>query len=283
MKKLFLIFLFVISFNFICALEANLTLEEESQLCLNESKEIYLELIEGNFSVLRVNDSLNTAYNLYEAQNVLKQKGKRTDYSLILPYCEEIKKIKEDAYFASDEIFALKKFYNESFYGEKINTSTVDELIYEIELEMKNERYEKISSLVDKTYKQIIEVKARDTSVNAFYQNTRKSLGEFIKEKGIYLAISIVLLVILFFIYKKTIYKRIINKKIEKLELRKKTLKEIIQKTQKDYFQNGKISENEFNIKTKKLAELIRDIDRQIPLLFEDIAKLNKKKHFKRK
>ena len=45
---------------------------------------------------------------------------------------------------------------------------------------------------------------------------------------------------------------------------------------QKDYFQYGKIAEGEYNIKTKKFAELIRDIDRQVPLMQEELAKLNR-------
>ena len=49
-------------------------------------------------------------------------------------------------------------------------------------------------------------------------------------------------------------------------------------KIQKDYFQEGKIPEGEYNIKTKKYAELIRDIDRQIPLLQEELAKFQSTK-----
>ena len=44
--------------------------------------------------------------------------------------------------------------------------------------------------------------------------------------------------------------------------------------TQRDYFQYGKIPEGEYNIKTKRFAELVRDIDRQVPLLKEEIIKL---------
>jgi hypothetical protein len=47
---------------------------------------------------------------------------------------------------------------------------------------------------------------------------------------------------------------------------------------QKNYFQFGTLPEGEYNIKIKKYAELVRDIDRQIPLLQEEMAKLKMSK-----
>jgi len=71
---------------------------------------------------------------------------------------------------------------------------------------------------------------------------------------------------------------KIIENKINNLELRRKTLQGLMKKTQLDYFQNGIISEGNFNLRTKKFAEFIRDIDREIPLLKEDLVKINRKK-----
>ena len=39
--------------------------------------------------------------------------------------------------------------------------------------------------------------------------------------------------------------------------------------TQKQYFEGGNLSESSYTIRTKSFAEMIRDIDRQIPLLQE--------------
>ena len=71
---------------------------------------------------------------------------------------------------------------------------------------------------------------------------------------------------------------RLIKGKIRKLELRKKTIKTLISNTQKDYFERGNLSEGNYNIRTKKFGELILDIERQLPLLNEGLAKLDKKK-----
>jgi len=73
-----------------------------------------------------------------------------------------------------------------------------------------------------------------------------------------------------------------IERKIQRLELRKEKILDIIKDAQREYFQDGKMSEGIFNIKTKKLAELIRDIDRQIPMLRERLAELGKRENFNR-
>jgi len=88
-------------------------------------------------------------------------------------------------------------------------------------------------------------------------------------------SLAIVIIVFLL-IYRIKISIWLVNRKMEALKLRKKTIKELVMQTQKDYFQYGKMPEGEYNIKTKKFAELVRDIDRQIPLLQEQLAKLEK-------
>lgn len=260
----------------------NLSIEQKSALCLNESKHILQKLKNENFSILRVNDSLKQMEDLHNAQIILKEQKKPYDFSAAIPYCNEIKKIEKLAFISRDDLNALKKFYSESLEG--LNKTLIDSMIADVEQEIANERYEKVNSLIDKTYKEIINEKAKFTTFNVFYENTTRSIGKFFnKNKHWILGILIFLILILVF-YKKTISKWILKRKINKLELRKKTLKELIMGTQKSYFNEGSISEGTFNIKTKKLAELIRDIDRQIPLLQEELARLewNKKEDKKK-
>lgn len=259
--------------------DLNSTIEQKAVLCLKQSKQDFIELEKEGFSVQRVNDSLRQLENLFNSQVVLKEKKRNYDFSLVLPYCGDIKQLKGLAFNSRDELIALKKFYSESVSG--LNTSSIDEIINETEREIKNERYEKISPLIEKAYKEIINVKSRQTTLNIFYETTTKSLKKFLYRNWKYLVSAFVFFIIMYFIYKKTILKWIIKRKIKNLELRKNTLKNMIMETQRDYFQHGKISEGVFNTKTKKLAELTRDIDRQIPLLHESLAKLewkNKKK-----
>ena len=270
--------------NLVFALEQNLSIEEQAVICLEESGEILIELGNGNFSVLRINNSLNQAENLFDAQSILKQKNKEYNFALVLPYCDEIKAIKENAFEARDEFIALKKFYYE-LNAEEMDTSSIDEIILEIDNEIKSERYEKVKPLIDETYEEIINVRADYTTFNIFYRTVTANLKNFLYENWLYLVSGFSVLIILFFIYKNTFYQGIIKWKVHKLNVRKKTLKGLIKTTQYEYFNQGKMSQGTYSIKIKKFAELIRDVDRQIPLLQERLFKIlkNQKKLKSRK
>ena len=151
-------------------------------------------------------------------------------------------------------------------------------MIDEIENEIETERYEKVSPLVEQTYEKISEVQAEQTALRAFYEGTTKGLKRFFERNWVSILISIGVAFILFLIYMRTVSVWIIKRKIRGLEFRKEKILEIIRGAQREYFQDGKLSEGIYNIKTKKLAELIRDIDRQIPMLLERLARFEKNK-----
>ena len=255
----------------------NLSAEEQVKSCLESSAVILNEMHDLGFSVIRINDTLREANNLYSAQVILKAKKKSADFSFILPYCEEISSVKISALNARDEFLALKKFYNESFKGTRINASSVEFIIEEINSEMTNERYENVAGLIKKAYSEIVRVKSEYTTIGLFYDTTRKTIFGFFIDNWKVILFSVLAVVILFFFYKKAVVRFILVRKMQNLELRRKTLKNMIQEVQLSYFQDGKISEDEFHIKTKKLAELIRDIDRQMPMLQEELIKLGVK------
>jgi hypothetical protein len=106
---------------------------------------------------------------------------------------------------------------------------------------------------------------------NLFSDLITINIKGFFLDNWIVIIIILGMLIALFFIYKNTIRQLLIKGKIKKLEKRKNIVKELVIKTQKDYFDKGSISEGNYNIRIKKLTELIRDIDKQIPLLKEKL------------
>ncbi|MDP2673238.1 MAG: hypothetical protein Q8O84_05485, partial [Nanoarchaeota archaeon] len=272
-----MVLLFAIIFlSGIASAEENMTLKEQAEACLGDSEKIMGELIEAGFNINRVNDTLEVASVLYTGQSS-KLRVKDSDFSFVLTYCQEIKDIRETAYIARDEFSALLRFYGEVF---EENVSVIYEMIAEIENEFESERYEKVSPLIEKTYEKISQVQAEQTALRAFYEGTTKGLKRFFERNWISVLIFMGVAFILFLIYRKTALVWIINRKIQGLELRKEKILDIIRDAQREYFQDGKMSEGIFNIKTKTLAELIRDIDRQIPMLRERLAELGKLGNF---
>jgi hypothetical protein len=275
MKKIFFLILLIILTNLLIinAAESNLTSEQKAIICLETSKQTFLDLKNANFSTQRVGDNLKKLQQIFDAQVVLKEKKSKYDFSQVTQYCEEIKKIKEDAFQSRDDLIALRRFYEELIEG--INSSSIDLIIEEAKLEMSNERYEKVGPLIDRAYKEIITLKSKNTTFNLVYETASKTVGKVLYNARYYILSGILLIIFLLIVYKKTISRWIIQKKIKRLELRKTSLKKLLMDTQRDYFSKGSISEGIFNIKTKKLGELVRDIERQIPLLQEQLAKLS--------
>lgn len=284
MKNLKLIFiisllLVVTHVSFVVSLEnknKTITIEEQAILCVNESKLILNELKSENFSVLRINDSLKQALNILDTQKFLKAKQGKYDFSPVLPFCNEIKKIREMAFESRDDLNALKTFYKETI-TESMNSSSADLLINEIESEIQRERYEKVKPLVESAYNEIADIKTSQTTLNLFYKTTTRNIKDFFMDYWKIIVLSLIFLIILFIIYQKTISKWWIKRKIDQLEMRKTTIKNLMMKTQHDYFETGNMSESSYEIRTKKFAELIRDLDRQIPLLRMELIKIDKK------
>jgi membrane protein insertase Oxa1/YidC/SpoIIIJ len=234
-------------------------------------------MAEDGFNINKVNDTIREAKNFYDNQVSLMEKQKNSDFSKVLAYCEKIIQIQEDALKASYELASLLKFYNISL-SSRMNTSTADLIILEINNEIRDERYENVPALIDNAYSEISKIQASQTTLGIFYKSTTRNIRTFLYKNWKWLSILIVVLIILYLVFKKRIMIYFIKKKMYYLEIRKNTLKELVMQTQKGYFQDNKISEGTYAIKTKKYAELIRDIDRQIPLLKEEIASLGSRK-----
>lgn len=275
------VLLVIFSVSAVSAAE-NMTEKIQAQLCLNESDFIMAEMSSMGFNILRINDTLNEGKLVFNSQKLYQDKRIPHNFSKVFLYCNEINAIKESALIASDEFAALMKFYNESITA-GMNTSSIDVVLESIRAEVASERYENVKELVDKAYEEITTVRASYTATAIIYKNTLGFFKRVFIDHWKGLSLTAAALIILFLIYRVQITLHILRRKIEKLKIRKETIRGLIMKTQKNYFQDGKIPEGEYNVKTKKFAELILDIDRQIPLLQEDIARLEKYTQWKRK
>jgi hypothetical protein len=271
MKKEMLIFsmIFLFSVSFVLGAETkNITSQEDASLCINQSQKVVENLALNNFSIARANDTLKQAENLYYSQILLMQRSRTPDFSLVLPHCDNLVSLQKNAFNSRDAFIALKKFYSESF-NEGFNASSVEVIINQIEEEMISERYENVPDLINSAYEEIINVKSESTTLNLFYQSTSRSVKKFLVDHWISLSTSLIVLVVLFFVYQASIHRWLIKRKIENLQARKESLRNLIMKTQKEYFEGGMMSESNYTLRTKSFAEMIRDIDRQIPLLQE--------------
>jgi hypothetical protein len=278
MRKIIFLLVFVLAMSSFALAAENTTAYDKSLVCLADSMTSMKTLMDSGFNVQRVNDTLRQADSMFDAQSALREGGREGNFSLVLEYCDEIAQMEKSAFQARDELLVLKRFYNESLTSD-MNTSLIDETIIEIEGEIQSERYEKVSPLIEQGYGEIINIKSENTALNLIYQSTAKTLKKVLLDNWKYILVGFGVLLFLFIFFKNTLSQWWIRKNISSLESRKETIKDLIRKTQRSYFEGGDISEMTYTIRIKKFGELIRDIDRQIPLLQEQLMKVLRKEN----
>lgn len=280
-KKRFLASILLISillFSGLAIAEENEEITKQDAIeAIENMEQVRGEMIEMEFNVQRVNDTINTAKDIFTAQKVREDEGQSPDYSQVTRYEEEINNIKEYAIEARDELFSLEE-ESEVVEQQGINISTALEEIKTIENEIRDERYERAIDLAPSAFKTLSDLEAEHAAAAVFYRATRGVLKGFWEDNWQTIILTIITIIILYILFRKRIKKYFVQKKLHELELRRSTLKKLTQKTQKGYFEKGTISEEIYNIRTSKFSELVRDIDRQTPMLREEIARLEGKK-----
>lgn len=278
-----LIILFVTLSNLTSAAENNTITANRAQAekCFNDSIQTMSQLEKDGFNILRVNDTLKIAEDIFNTQIIKEKKNTTSDYTQVITSCDSIEKIRLLAYEAKDELFVLNKDYNDfkiKSQGYEINTTEVDVLMKALNQSFNDERYENLIEQIPIVNNKMIEVQSSATALNSFYKAASRGVKQIIQDNLTLIIVFFVILIGLLVIYRLYLKRRIIENKIARLEVEKKALQEMIKRIQKQYFEEGKMAEGEYNIRTKKFAELIRDIERQIPLLKEEIAMMGPSK-----
>jgi DNA repair ATPase RecN len=238
-------------------------------------KEAITETGEAGYSTVQMNDMLLSAENILEAQVALENQGGESDFSLVYDMIDRIDELISKAYETGDELSALRK-YIDSVSETGLDMSEAEALYKEAEEELKNERYDIAAALIDNSYQKISEVQSESTTAYVIYRATTETFIGFVRTNWLPISISIIILISALILTKKRIRISRIKRKINKLHFERKILEDLIKKTQKEYFETKKIAEEVYDIRIKKFSEMIRDINRQIPLLNEQIVKVKK-------
>jgi hypothetical protein len=256
---------------------SNATARAAAELCLNNSRQVMDELLAGGFGVQQVNDTIKIAAEVYDTQLARERSKLGADYTVVIGYCNQIDGIRAVAYSAKDELYSLEKNYADfkaAVAGYDLNTTDVDLLMNETRRMMADERYDKALENVPAARKEMIDVQAGATTLNLFYKTVSRGLVDIVYENWPVLAGIAVFIAAFAVFYRLRLRKVILKRRIARREVEKKVVLNMIGSTQKAYFKGGGMAESEYRIKTKKFAEIIRDIERQIPLLREELAKM---------
>ena len=265
------LFLFLFLFSYVSA-QSNQSMNASSAIADAQKKMDVLVL--RAIPTARANDSLNQAIQLYAAQFALENTGKQADYTVVFRYLNDFSTINENALKAQDELTVFNKVLaNDS---KDYNFSSMNDQIVELNISFTEQRFEDTLTLVNQAYDKMYEIESGQTKLDLFYSTATKTLKQFFIDNWKEISIIFAILIISIIIFWKSINTWNIKKKIRALQIQKDVLVDLIKKLQYSYFKKGTISETEFNTRLGTFKEITRDLDRKIPLLKEDLAKISK-------
>ncbi|MBU3896786.1 MAG: hypothetical protein KJ697_02530 [Nanoarchaeota archaeon] len=274
MKKILIMIIMVVLLSQVVVFAATLSKSAiEAQDAITQAEGYIKEMVVANFSTNKVNDTYLLAKQDFDSKVILEQRLIDVKYDTVLSKTAEIKLSRDSAFSTNDELNALRMFLEP--YKDKNLTNTFA-LYEEAKEEFEDERYDESMMAIQECYNEISVEQSAQTTLKVFYDNTRKSMRNFLIDNWQYILLSIAIVTIIGVITYNRLSIYLIKRRIRHFELEKIVLKELIKDTQSQYFDKGKISETDYHIKIKKFAELIRDIERQIPLLQEQLAKASK-------
>ncbi|MEI6849622.1 MAG: hypothetical protein WCK29_01155 [archaeon] len=179
---------------------------------------------------------------------------------------------------AQNQLIVFREELNSS--SKNYDFSSIKDQIDEVEKSYSDQRFEDTLVLIDKAYQKMAEIEATQTKLRLFYSTTTKTLKQFLIDNWKQISIISAVILIIVLVFWKTFSIWNINRKIKDLRLQKEVLNELIKKLQYSYFKKGSISENEFQTKIETFKELMRDLDRKIPILVEQLAKKGSRNYY---
>ncbi|MCE7739896.1 MAG: hypothetical protein GPJ50_11010, partial [Candidatus Heimdallarchaeota archaeon] len=242
--------------------------------CLVESQQIIQELVDDGFNVVRPNDLFMVTNQLFNAEVALDKEKGTADYSRVLERCEEISNIQVLAYDSYDQLNVLSTELEKS--TERLNISEAQVLFDKATEAFYDERYENCLDLIDQTYNKLYEIESSSTIFNTFYSATKRTLATIFIKNWLPLSIFILAVLISYLLFNKQVKIHLLKRKRRFIKLKKEALLKLIEKVQKDYFERNLLSETAYHIKLKKFGEMVRDANRQIPLIEFELTKLRR-------
>jgi tetratricopeptide (TPR) repeat protein len=227
--------------------------EDDAKAALAQAQLDIQEMQEFGLAITYVNDTLR------EAQKAMSE----GNFPLVIEYARKIRERKEDALRIMDSIRALELRITEvSAMG--LDTQQAEEKLAKAKKYFQMENYDEAEEWIFRGNKDLYDVEAEYTLLKARYDAAKENIVAFLKEKwkGISATFAILLLVGVVSYNQLSVIKA--RKRAEELEMEREIVEELLKKTQADYFKEGKISREVYEIKSRKYRERLREIEEEI-------------------
>lgn len=265
-----LITLLFVLFIATTVLAADYNSQADLEQAQNTLKNINLQIQEirdQGFTVTRFADEYSVLRELYLSAVALADSNRFVDLRLFYERADSLENTIQKSREAQDELVALKLSIDDA--SKTIDTTQAMEIYLEAEREFNDQRYEIAIQKIDDGYEKLVELQGVQAKANAAYEATRKNVFGFLEDNWQIILTIILIPIIFYLLFRKQVKLYRLTNKINGLEFEVNVLKDEIKKTQKEYFIDGKVSEEEYGIKVRMYSEKIRDLHGTLALFNE--------------
>lgn len=246
---------------------------QEAEEALEEAENIIEEMNKSEIPTQRASDLYEQANSSYQTQLERNRSGKETDYTTVSNTVDQIKELRTEAFRVKDRLEILRSRIDELDEEENLNLSEAKNQLEDAETEFQDERFERSQEHIDNAYQEISEAQSAVTQAQAFTSATQDRFTSFIQENWEKLVAALTVLSLSGFLGLKEYRIHSLKKKKRELKQKREVLQDLIAEAQNDYFQKNEMAESTYNTRTEKYGEMIRDINRQLPLIDEELEK----------
>lgn len=191
-------------------------------------------------------------------------------YEGVIELTDQIKERETKSLLLEDMI----KVRNEDFESLKEPSELTVNLVEEVDIAFREERYQDTQELLDRLRDSI----ESDREGSSFISGVRDGAKNFVQRYWILLLVLIVLIIGGTYYGSKKVSIKILKKKIAKMKQERNVLISLIKKTQIDRYKKNAISGLVYNIRVKKYKDRLHKIDQELPVLRNRLAIIQKRR-----
>lgn len=230
------------------------------------------KMANASLPVLRAFDTYVAAAQWLEGQSALEEIGGKADYRFVTDSVYQISQLSSTSFALKDELDVLSSRLANSTEGANLTAATA--LRDSARVEFRDGRFEEAKSLIEQSYAEISAAESEAIRSRTLVESTRKNIEMFIRDNWQKFALAFAAIAVVLFIFQKRIRRFLVSSKINSLMHEKEVLQGMLRSLQRAYFEGGTVNEMSYHIKTKKFGDLIRNINRQLPLLKEELKRI---------
>jgi hypothetical protein len=217
-------------------------------------------------------DLYGLAKQWFDGQEAIELAAGRPNYAFALQKADEISELEQSTYQVNDDLKALSERMGAADSGADLTATKL--LVADAAQEFKDGRIDKAKTIINQAYDEVTKAEAQAVHSRTIGESAKRTVENFIMDNWRATVYAVAGALILFFLFQKQIRKFLVNARMKALMRERGVIETMLKSLQTDYFEKKSVTDLTYRVKTKKYGDIIRNINRQLPLLKEELKRI---------